>query len=193
MSYGCGDEDCTNCYGPANYVIVSGDGECERFVDEATALEVAEEYGPDVCVSYEADPRFEAKGLHPWEPYPDPIGTIPGSYLPADEAGWSRDVWFGDEIGGDEAVSLAYTAYYELPLTENRTQSVDASYYVYGQPGDYGVVESWTSYNRIDGEREDSTEETNDEGMAPSFRLYREALSYARSLAMADQRWIFAL
>lgn len=201
MSYGCGDEDCTNCYGPANYAIVDADGTevYDRYVDEATALEMIEDIGrgdddlypPDCYVEAQPDPRFEAKGLHPWADRADRIGPILAN-IPADETGWTRSVWFGDEVGGDEAVDLAYVAAYELPLTSIRTECYDFSYYVYGEPGDYGVVEQTSHYFRTDGEREDE-EETTDEGQAPSFQTLAKALAYCRTLAMTDQRWIFHL
>lgn len=197
MSYGCGDEDCTDCYGPANFAIVDSDGEVlDRYVDEGTALEMAEEapdMPPDCYVEAQPDPRFEAKGLNPWAADPDLISPIPDTVLPADERGWAREsVWYGNEVGGDDAVTLAYTAGYVKTLDDGREQCVDVHYYVYGKPGDYGVEEATWSFTRTDGEGNDD-DDISYEGMAPSFRTLKDALAYARHMALADQRWCFSL
>lgn len=201
MSYGCGDEDCTNCYGPANFAIVDPDTDevYDRYVDEATALEMVEDIGrgdddlyPSGCVvEHQIDPRFE--GVAGWAADPDPIGPIPDSTLEADEiGGWAVSAWYGDEVGGDEAITLAYVSVYERDLGNDRTECYDFSYYVYGKPGDYGVVEQASHYFRQDGER-DEEEETEYTGQAPSFQTRVKAMAHCRMLAMTDQRWIFHL
>jgi hypothetical protein len=127
------------------------------------------------------------------------LGAVPDSALP-EENGWSRSsVWYGDEVGGDEALTSAWSTRYVGP----NGVGCDLSAYVYGDDPEvvgaenvtYGVVQVWEDL-RVDenGERdEDYDGERVDEGLAPSFATLDEANAYARSRVMADVRWQFAM
>jgi len=118
--------------------------------------------------------------------------VILGSELPADEAGWSRDAcWYGNEIGGDEAITCSWSNRYHGP----DGQTADVDYYVYGEPSrGYGVVECVDTFTVDDeGDRSDDEGEQSDNGLAPSFDSPAAALAYARSCAMIDSRWWFSL
>lgn len=127
------------------------------------------------------------------------LGVVPGSDLP-DENGWSRDlVDYGNDIGGDEALTSAWSVRYFGP----NGIACDVFAYVYGDDPEvvgaenvtYGVVQAWEDL-RVDenGERVDDYDgESVDEGRAPSFDSIHEANAYARSLVMSDDRWKFAM
>lgn len=210
MSYGCGDEDCTNCYQPANYAIVDEDGEVlDRYVDEGTALDQIDmdareaadgddvEYPPGCVVEYQADPRREWPDC--WaDRDPDKLGAILGTELriEADEVGWTKaSVWFGESNMGDDAVSHGYLAAYEFDMADGISQCLDITTYVTGKPGDYGVEEMSHTYRRdSDGEiMEDADEDyTYDYGSPLAYRTFSQAIKVARSLAMNDDRWKLA-
>ena len=126
------------------------------------------------------------------------LGMVPDSALPADIDGWSRDgVDYGNEIGGDEALTSAWSARYFGP----DGKAWEVSYYVYGDDPDvvgpenvtYGVVE-YVEELRVDesGDRVDSFDgEREDRGLAPSFDTLEAANGYARSQCLIDSRWWF--
>jgi len=126
----------------------------------------------------------------------DPIGELAGP-TPPDVVGWRRvGVWFGDEVGGDHALSLAYTTAYQFDFGGSLgSQCVDVAYYVVGSEEDYSVEECNHIYRRDnDGEPIESADEdyTYDYGCPLSYCNFDAALNRARELSLVDQGYWLA-
>jgi hypothetical protein len=124
----------------------------------------------------------------------DPIGDLPESALPPAENGWSRRaVTYGDDVGGDEAVDLAYTAMYVKPWLDGTKLCIDLSYFVDSptdDPENFGVCEC--AYFHVRDSNDDlveiGVEDYIYDGKARVFSSIEEACAEARRLALADDR-----
>lgn len=169
-------------------------GVIDRYETEREALDVLEQDLKDGTATEEYAVKwvFDPSDDSPREPS-YPIGPFGGFYTAPGEGGlsWGRDgCWYGGDVGGDEAVSLAFVAHYILPVSDEVTKRCDIYYYPYGKPGNYGVVEETQVYD-VDANGEPiSDQEIVNEGLAPSFETLDDAMAYAKKQAEIDQRWI---
>lgn len=168
-------------------------GVIDRYETEREALDVLEQDRKDGTATEEYAVKWLPEGERPWTPL-HPIGPFGGFYTAPGEQGyaWGRDgCWYGDDVGGDEAVTLAFTAHYIKPVSDEVTKRCDVSWYPYGKPGSYGVVEETVTYD-VDANGEMiGDEERVDEGLAPSFETLDDALRFAKRQAENDLRWAF--
>lgn len=115
------------------------------------------------------------------------------------EKGWSYEgAWYGDEFGGDDAVTPSATGYYSRPDPEgtHAKECLDIAYYVYGDDENgYGVEECMHIYYRdAEGEPVDDAREdyTYDYGSPLNYETAEKALEVALRLGANDERWKFA-
>lgn len=129
--------------------------------------------------------------------YPDAIGASIAGEGPTDaRTGFHRNgVWFGDEAGGDDAVTLAYTAAYSHPDGQGGTIHLDCSTFVTGDVmNGYGAEEVDHFYRRdetgevVEWRHEDYS---YDYASPLSYETVGEALATCRQVALVD--WSFAI
>lgn len=113
--------------------------------------------------------------------------------------GWSYEgAWYGDEFGGDAAITPSATGIYTRPDPDGEplTECLDLGYYVYGDDENGYGVELCTHvyYRDHSGDTVDDARESYDydHGSPLNYETAEKALEVALRLGAEDERWKFA-